>query len=84
MKLKSLINDYMECNNFEIRIINKKIYVYYYDDIKDFNENKICITSYNNEFIVEGKKLVIETLFKEYLIINGNIKTIKLGYEYEK
>jgi len=83
LKLRSLINDYTFKNEFEIKVIDKKVYVYYYDDIREFNENKIIIKNFNNTFIITGEKLVIETLFKEYLIINGNIKNIKLGYKYE-
>ncbi|MBQ9012335.1 MAG: hypothetical protein IJ094_01970 [Bacilli bacterium] len=59
MKLRSLINDYTFKNEFEIKVIDKKVYVYYYDDIKEFNENKIIIKNSDNTFIITGEKLVI-------------------------
>ena len=31
MNIRSIIDNYTECNNFEIKYINSKLYVYYYD-----------------------------------------------------
>lgn len=78
MNLRTMINQYTECNEFEIKIKNKKIYIYYYDLIEHFNDDKIIISKNNKKLIILGKKLVINSLYKEYLIIIGNINEIIL------
>lgn len=83
MKLNNLLNDYVECNTFEIKIIKEKLYVYYYDRIDNFSENKIKISDQLKSIVITGKKLVIETMFKEFLVISGNIDNIKLEGFYE-
>lgn len=83
MKLKKIIDDYVECNNFEIKIIDRKVKIYYYDNIERFTSNLIEVSSKNDRFIIKGKKLVIETMFVEYMVISGDIKMIELGYHNE-
>ena len=77
MNIRSIIDNYMECNNFELKYINNKLFVYYYDDIKDFSSNVINISYNNKKLAIKGNNLVIETMYKEYLIINGNIKSLE-------
>lgn len=83
MKLKNIIDNYVECNTFQIKIINKKIKIYYYSKIEGFSSTQIEVLNDNNIVKIKGKNLVIETMFKEYIVISGNIKSIELGYEYE-
>ena len=83
MKLKKIIDDYVECNNFEIKIIDRKVKIYYYDNIERFTSNLIEVSSKNDRFIIKGKSLVIETMFVEYMVISGDIKMIELGYHNE-
>lgn len=83
MKLKKIIDDYVECNNFEIKIIDRKVKIYYYDNIERFTSNLIEVSSKNDRFIIKGMNLVIETMFKEYMVISGDIKIIELGYHDE-
>ena len=33
MKIANIINDYVECNLFEIKIIDDRVKIYYYDKI---------------------------------------------------
>ena len=70
MKLKKIIDDYVECNN-------------YYDNIERFTSNLIEVSNKNDRFIIRGKNLVIETMFVEYMVISGDIKMIELGYHNE-
>ncbi len=79
MSLRKVINDYVECNNFEIKITNKKVKVYYYDNIENFTSSKVTISKDNELINIKGKDLVIETMFKEYLVISGKINSIELG-----
>ncbi len=74
-----MINNYTECNNFEIRIIDGKVKIYYYDRIEHFGNNKITVLKNNKKIYVKGKKLIIETMFKEFIIISGDIDMISFG-----
>ena len=78
MNLRKVLDDYVECNNFEIRYINNKITVFYYDTIENFTSNIIEIKKDNKIIKIKGKNIVIETMFEEYLIINGDISLIEL------
>lgn len=68
----------MECDLFEIKIINNKVKVYYYDEIKGFSSNKITIVKKDNTYTIVGKNMVIETMFKEQIVISGEINNIIL------
>lgn len=83
MNLRKLVNDYVECERFEIQIIDGKVKIFYYDSIEGFSNNKIVIKKNNNRYIVKGKKMVIETMFEEYLIISGDIYQIELEQKDE-
>lgn len=73
----------MECNEFEIKIIKNKVKIYYYDKVEHFSNEKIIVLKNNDNYIIEGKNLVIETMFEEILVICGNIKKITLGKKHE-
>ena len=80
MKLRKVIDDYVECNKFEIKIIDKKVKVYYYDSIERFTSSIIVISTGDDLISVKGNNLIIETMFKEYMVISGKIKTVELNY----
>ena len=77
------INDIVDANTFEISFKNDKLTIYYYDEIKEFKDDVIIILKNNQKLIIKGKKLRIESLYNEYLIIKGNILSINLGDFYE-
>ena len=81
MNIKKLIDDYIEINHFEIKYKDKKIKVFYYNKIEIFTSNIIEITSNSEKIKIKGNNLIIETMFKEYLIVGGNIKSIDFVYE---
>lgn len=83
LNIKKIINEYVECNLFEIKFVNNKVIIYYYDKIKHFSNEKIIVIKEEKEYIVEGKNMVIETLFKEEIIISGNINSIYVGKNNE-
>ncbi len=77
MKLKEVIDTYTQCNKFEIQVIDKKVKIYYYDAIENFTSNMILIKNADAIIKIIGKNLVIETMFKEYVIISGKIFKIE-------
>ena len=79
MDIKKIVDKYVETGEFELKIINGKAKVYYYDKIGHFSSKKITIIGSDKKVDVEGNNLVIETLFKELLVISGNIEKITLG-----
>ncbi len=83
MRLNKVIDAFTECNNFEVKIKNKKVKIYYYNNIDSFTSNTIEVSKENEVIKVCGKKLVIETMFPEYVVISGDIKKIELGYKNE-
>lgn len=83
VNIKKIINDYVECNEFEIKIIGGKVKIYYYDKIEHFSNSKIIVSKDNQKLSVEGDELVIETMFEELIIIAGNVNQIVLGRQNE-
>lgn len=83
MNLKKIINDYTECNTFEIKIKEGKLQIYYYDDVESFSSDKIIVKKENNIVEIFGDNLVIETMFKEFLVIKGTIKKVTLVQQDE-
>ena len=62
---------------------NKKLKVSYYDELLNFKDNVITIIKDNNKYVIKGTNLSIESLFKEYLVIKGNIKDIVIEEYHE-
>ena len=83
LNIRNIVNEYVECNIFEIRVINEKAIIYYYDMVKHFSSNKIIVISKNKEYSILGKNMVIETMFKDQIIISGEINKIILGEKNE-
>lgn len=79
LNIRKIIDDYVECNSFELKIKDKKVYVYYYEKIKHFSNNKVIISYKDEDYIIIGKKLVIETLQDEFILINGLINSIEIN-----
>lgn len=79
VNIRKIIDDYVECNNFEIKYKDNKVIIYYYDEIENFTSDFIDVKHNNKKIKVKGKDLIIETMFKEYLIISGEIKFIEFS-----
>lgn len=78
MNIRKLVDNYVECNEFEIKIINDKVKVFYYDKISHFSQCKISVVKNNKKIDIEGKNLVIETMFEELIVISGDIWKITM------
>lgn len=83
LNIRRIINDYVECNNFEIKFTNGKVIVYYHDKIEHFSSDTIIVSKEGKKYKIEGKNMVIETMFKEMIIISGTIYKITLGNKDE-
>lgn len=83
MNIRRLVNDYVECDSYEMVYKNNKLKVYYYEKIDHFSDTKIKILKSNDTYIIEGNNLAIETMFKEFIIITGKIKKIVIGSNNE-
>lgn len=81
--LSKTINDFVEINNFEMIFINNKLKILYYTDIPVFKDNVIKIKYNGKMIVIKGKKLIIETMYKEYVIVSGIIEQIILEDFYE-
>lgn len=83
VNIKSIINDYVECNEFEIKVIGGKVKIYYYDKIEHFSSDKIVVLKNSDKYVIEGKNMIIETMFEEMIVISGIINKIIIGKENE-
>lgn len=75
MNIKGVINNYTECNRFEIKYVNGRVYVYYYKKIENFTNKEITIIA-DKKYKIIGNKLIIDELKKEVISISGLIKSI--------
>ena len=75
MNIRNIINDYAECNRFEIKYVNGRVYVYYYKKIENFTSKEIIILA-DKKYKVIGNKLTIDELKKEVICISGVVKSI--------
>lgn len=83
MNIRNAIDNYTETSIFEMLYKNKKLKVSYYDELLNFKDNVITIIKDNNKYVIKGTNLSIESLFKEYLVIKGNIKDIVIEEYHE-
>ncbi|MEG2351633.1 MAG: YabP/YqfC family sporulation protein [Bacilli bacterium] len=79
MDLKRMLDEYAQCNIFEIKIINNETKIYFYDKVDVFSESKIVVISKDKKVTIEGKHLSINEMYKEELTIGGKIEKILLG-----
>ena len=83
LNIRNAIDNYTETSIFEMLYKNKKLKVSYYDELLNFKDNVITIIKDNNKYVIKGTNLSIESLFKEYLVIKGNIKDIVIEEYHE-
>lgn len=76
MKIKEIIDDYVIDNKFQLIYKDEKLKIINYGIIKNFSDSNINILSKNHMVKIKGNKMIIESMFKEYVIISGNINNI--------
>ena len=68
MWIRNIINDYVECNEFEIKIKDGKVKIYYYDKLENFNDTTVTILKEKYEIEPKVEKNHIEiTILTEQL-----------------
>ena len=65
-------------NKFEFKYKNKKLHVYNYSKIIKLKKEQIVLQYELGNLSINGDNIIIQELFKEYLVISGDIKEILL------
>lgn len=79
MNIRNKINDYIVDKEYKIIIKNNYVNVINYEEIKDFNDNKIeIINKKNNITKIIGENLIISKMQDDEVLIKGKIKNIEL------
>ena len=78
MQIKERFDNFLYYDDFELIIKNNKIEISNYKNIENFSKNNIKISSKEKIYEINGNDLSINTLFDDYLLINGNIKSVNL------
>lgn len=80
MKAINRLNDYLNDHNFRITVYeNNKVDIINYDDIKDFDINKVIIKSRDKNIIIEGLNLTINKMLDNEVLIEGLIASIRIN-----
>jgi len=78
VQIKERFDNFLYYDDFELIIKNNKIEISNYKNIENFSKNNIKISSKEKIYEINGNDLSINTLFDDYLLINGNIKSVNL------
>ena len=74
MNIRNKINDYIVDKEYKIIIKNNYVNVINYEEIKDFNDNKIeIINKKNNITKIIGENLIISKMQDNEVLIKGKI-----------
>lgn len=78
MRLLTRLDEYINENKYEIRIVDNIIDISNYTEIKEFSSNKIVIIYKSGKTVIEGTSLVIKVMLDNEIKITGNISNIIL------
>ncbi len=80
MRALNRLNDYLNDNEFRITIYeDKKVDIINYDNIIDFNLNKVVIGVNNKKVIIEGLNLTINKMLDNEVLILGLISDVRIN-----
>ncbi len=80
MRALNRLNDYLNDNEFRITIYeDKKVDIINYDNIIDFNLNKVVIGVNNKKVIIEGLNLTINKMLDNEVLILGLISDRRIN-----
>ena len=80
MRTIDRLNNYLRDNQFRITLYdNNKVDIINYDDIKDFDINKVIIKSQTKKIIIEGLNLTINKMLDDEVLIEGIISNIRIN-----
>ena len=78
MKIKNRLDNYLYDREYRIIIKENYVNIINYDEIVDFDSNKISV-KYNTKLItIEGLNLTINKMIENEVLITGNISNISI------
>ena len=79
MKIMDRIDNYLYDREYRIIIKENYVNIINYDEIVDFNLNKISVKYKNKKITVEGINLAINKMVEDEVLITGNITNISIN-----
>ena len=83
LNIFSYIKSYIDDNELNIIVKKNKVNIQNYDNIFNFDSNKIVIVKDNEKVSIYGENLYVSKLLDNEVLINGKILKIELG-DYNK
>ena len=83
LNIFSYIKSYIDDNELNIIMQKNKVNIQNYDNIFNFDSNKIVIIKNNEKVSIYGEDLYVSKLLDNEVLINGKILKIELG-DYNK
>lgn len=78
MNLLSKLDRYLIDTNYKIIIKENIVNIINYNEIKDFSNNKVIITTSNNKITITGQNLVVSKMQDSEVLITGKIQKVEL------
>lgn len=80
MRVLNRLNDYLSDKEFRITIYEgDKVDIINYNNIIDFNLNKVVITANDKKIIIEGSNLTINKMLDNEVLIIGLISSVRIN-----
>jgi len=71
------IKNYLYDNEWKIHIYDKKINIVNYIDIVTLEDNRVSVKYQNGIIVIKGKKLSVNKMLDNEMIINGIISSVE-------
>ena len=78
MKIMNRLDNYLYDREYRIIIKENYVNIVNYDEIVDFNSNKISVKYKNKLITIEGLNLTINKMLEDEILITGNISNISI------
>lgn len=79
MKIMNRLDNYLYDREYRIIIKENYVNIVNYDEIVDFNSNKISVKYKNKLITIEGLNLTINKMIEDEVLITGNISNISIN-----
>lgn len=80
MKAINRLNNYLNDKEFRITVYeDKKVNIVNYDNIIDFDLNKVIVKVNDKKVIIEGLNLTINKMLDNEVLILGSISNIRIN-----
>lgn len=81
MNIHHALSDFLFDKEYFISIFENNVFVYRYLELKLLTSSKIIVAMKEFDLVVIGKKLSINQMNKEEMLIKGMIDEVKKDYE---